>query len=378
MHKGVTVIYFLDIVRRISMSCTDMNEQNFSTLKEIEEDNWKFVAENKDLIYKSKEYIEKSKDLEYFFEPKKCFKPRFSKIKILILTATDIERQILFTYFSEVGYQKIIKIPYEGLVYSFFKINDINVAHIESENTGSFSKRGSADTLKKAFKALKPSVVISVGIAFGLDYKEFNIGDVIIGRQFFAYDKSAKMKENGLTYKTVHLYESGEKMLYKAKSAIFSEQSTKGYYNNLFKAEIGNMLTGEFVVDAQGFRKDIANPFNLFGIIGGEMEAYGIFRVLERTSKVEAIVIKGICDWGVGKNAGKEKSNETTGDNKESGNANFGDVKSEFNNIIPKDAFQTIAMLNTCVILKKLLVEDAFYSDFKKRGLRKFIARHTN
>lgn len=301
--------------------------------------------------------------------------PRMRRIKILVLTANDIERQILFYYFSEERKQTIIKIPYEGLVYSFFKINNINVVHVESENTGSFTRRGSADTLKKAIKIVKPSVIISAGVAFGLDYKEYNIGDVLIGRQFFAYDKSAKMKDSGIKFKTVHLYESGKRLLYKAKSTIFSEQTIKGYFNNEFKAEICNMLTGEFVIDSEEFKNDITNPFKFFGIVGGEMEAYGIFKVLEEKTfkREEAIVIKGICDWGAGKNAGKDDSDETSNNN-----SKFIKIKEEFNKVIPKDAFQAIAMINTCVILEKFLVCEDFYSDFRLIGIKKRLKKLTN
>jgi nucleoside phosphorylase len=51
-------------------------------------------------------------------------------------------------------------------------------------------------------------------------------------------------------------------------------------------------------VDSAGFKGYLTRIVP--GAIGGEMESAGVFSAADR-AKVEAIVVKGICDWGENK-----------------------------------------------------------------------------
>lgn len=133
------------------------------------------------------------------------------------------------------------------------------------------------------------------------------------------------------------------------------ERKVKGYLGNEFQVIMGNMLTGEYVVDSSTFRKMIVSPFEPFGVVGGDMEGFGFFSILKGFKPAHGILIKGICDWGAGKNSGNDDSEEE-------------------NMIPPKDyknIFQALAMLNVCTVCDQYLVHENFFSDYKLKGHKK-------
>lgn len=318
-----------------------------------------------------------------------CFYKEIKDVKIMIMTATEIERETLFAFFTkipksfELVENNVIKrVPFNGLVYSFFYINDAKVVHVEPEIAGSNAKGGTADTLSKALKDVKPAVVVSVGVCFGCDKDKEDLCDVLVGRQFFSYDKSSKIKDMELNVKRLNVFESSETLLYKMKSTTMFEDKTTGLFENSFKPHIGNLVTGEFVVDSQEFREMIFEPFVPFGIIGGEMESFGLFETLKKynednkNKQAHGIMIKGISDWGVGKNSeapknenGAENSISKIEDDKIPGETltDFPVSKSaeKRDPDYDKNNLQTLAMCNACTICKNFLAENNFFSDFE-------------
>lgn len=357
-----------------------------------------FISNSQAFIENNKEYLKEAKHIRISFNhtvkhnaKKKDFYKEIADVKILVLTANEIERETLFSCsvkhpnsLIESEEDIIIRIPYSGLVYSIFYINDIKIVHVEPEMTGSYSKGGTAETLQKALEHVRPSVVLSVGVAFGYDIEKQNLCDVLVGRQFFSYDKSIKMLDDQIKIKRLHTFESSENLLYKIKSNIMFEDKIIGLFNNTFNAHIGNILTGEYVIDSRVFRDLIFSPFKPFGIIGGEMEAFGMFNSIEeynakhQRNKVHGIMIKGICDWGAGKNADfiNEKDKVTVTPNV--GENDNGKANRENSGEEDKNNLQTFAMCNACTVCKMFLKENNFFSDYKIYGMRKFFQRCIN
>lgn len=360
-----------------------LSEQIF---REVRENIYGFLFDEKNAVKQAHELRMSFGETHIKNENQKYINKKLSDVSILIITATEIERETLFAYFTYnstnpnmCSKYKIEKIPNDGLVYSFFYINDFHVVHVEPEMTGSCTTGGTAQTLEKALKRVKPSVVISLGIAFGNNYNEQRLCDVLIGRQFFAYDKSVKITDKDLKIKKLHILESSNNLLYKIKSCILFEDTITGRYKNNFKVFIGNMLTGEYVVDSLSFRNLIRSPFDAFGIIGGEMEAFGMFNALNGYKRrfrhsIEGVMIKGICDWGVGKNQSSiNKSFKAYASEKKLDIPEFLVDTEDFS--IIKNDLQVLAMCNTCSVCERLLNEKEFFSDFRIHGIKKCLWR---
>ena len=362
---------------------------NYSVDIEVKQN--KFIQNKENFISNNEELLEIAHKMRKDFKQTlrynintKYFKKEIKDVKIMIITANEIERETLFAFFTrypksfDLAEDNVIKrIPFNGLVYCFFYINDIKVVHVEPEMTGSNTEGGTYATLKRALTDAKPSVVVSVGVCFGCDCEKQTLCDVLVGRQFFTYDKSSKIKGMELNVKRLHVFESSETLLHKIKSTSMFEDKSTGLFRNSFKSHIGNLVTGEFVVDSQEFRDMIFGPFIPFGIIGGEMEGFGFFSAIKEHNsfnpkkKVHGILIKGICDWGIGKNSDdtdkinsgnpktEEKTTEKAQENVELKEKDAIDSDDEKNNL------QTLSMCNACSVCERFLIENNFFSDFK-------------
>src|SRR5262249_43315414 len=76
----------------------------------------------------------------------------------------------------------------DGRVYhDLGTINGTRVFHALSE-MGSGSLGAMQQTVDKAIRALDPGAVLAVGIAFGVDKKKQEIGDVLVSKQLRPYD----------------------------------------------------------------------------------------------------------------------------------------------------------------------------------------------
>lgn len=270
--------------------------------KEINEAVENFINENEELLNAVEKYQQERKHINFIIENHKKINLYLSEVKIMLITANTIERDTLFTYFASHSLGHIVKIYKDNITYSFFKINNNKVVHIEPYGMGSYADGGIARIIDEAIEVADPSIIIMVGVAYGANYKKNQIGDVLIGRQHFSYDKSTKISNGELDIKRLHVEEPDGYMLSRLKANINLEDKANGIFDNKFSTVLGNMVTGEFVVDSVDFRNMIFSPFEPFGIIGGEMEAYGLYEKIKNEFEIHCILMKGICDWGAGKN----------------------------------------------------------------------------
>lgn len=355
----------------MNKSENDTRNDTVENLEKIEIDGkvQKFWEKNKDILEEAVQFRKNNcKETDFIIEKYKHIHMYLSKVKIMIITANEIERNSLFAYFMHQSLHHIIRIPKGNLVYHFFKIGENRVVHIEPAITGSYAKGGAASAISEAIRLVHPKIIISLGVAYGANYKKNEIGDVLVGRQHFSYDKSAKVSDGEIGIKMLHVEEADDYMLNRFKANVSLEEKTKGIFNNEFQAILGNMVTGEFVVDSIELRRMIFSPFQPFGIIGGEMEAYGIFEEVKLHKGIHCMMMKGICDWGAGKNSNIKIRENVTTESK-----NLITKERDYN---PKNDFQTLAMLNTCKVCEQFLASEKTFSDLYIKGILKRFWRH--
>ena len=336
------------------------------TKKYISEKVSRFINNYGDLLQKAKKYRkQQTKSISYIYESHKKINMYLSEVRIMIITANEIERETLFAYFCENSQHRIVKIAKENIVYSFFYIGNNKVVHIEPANIGAYAHGGAADAIQESVEIVNPNIIVSVGVAYGANFKNNEIGDVLVGRQHFSYDKATKISNGTIGIKKLHLEEPDDYMLSRFKSNVLTEDKKIGIFGNKFSVVFGNMVTGEFVVDSIEIRNMIFSPFEPFGIIGGEMEAYGIFEAIKKCEDTHCILMKGICDWGAGKNETVNISQNGGESEKKQNN------KKENKKYNPKNDFQTLAMFNACQICEELLIREEMFSDLKIKGFKK-------
>jgi len=216
--------------------------------------------------------------------------------KILLVTVNSHETQAVLTAIQRLtGTSPKSHFIERRLYRDLGVIGGTSVFHALSE-MGAATSGGSLQTVDLAIRALHPTMVIAVGIAFGVDEEKQSIGDILVSRQLWLYESQrvgdAEVVLRGdkphASSSLVNLFEG-------------SAQTTAAA--GAYKVRVGALLTGEKLIDNLDYRKSLQKL--AAETIGGEMEGGGIY-VACAEHKVDWIVIKSICDWADG-NKGVDK-----------------------------------------------------------------------
>jgi len=164
---------------------------------------------------------------------------------------------------------------------------------------GSGSVGASQQNVDKAIRALNPTIVIAVGIAFGVNEKKQRIADILVSRQIMLYELS-KIGAAGVISR-------GDKVHASPRLVNLFEGVAQTSWQGE-EVRVGVVLTGEKLIDSLDYRNSLIAMES--EAVGGEMEGGGVY-VACQEHKVDWIVIKSICDWADGdKEKDKSKRQE--------------------------------------------------------------------
>jgi nucleoside phosphorylase len=222
---------------------------------------------------------------------------------ILIVTATDLETKETHKKIKPfTGYDRIIKV-YEGaLTYYFGMLGNYKIAHVQC-SMGSSARDSSIMTVSTAIGVLNAKIVIMIGIAFGVDDKKQNIGDVLISESIIPYNTKRVGKVDTIGR---GIEAPSSKILLNR----FKNIKTWEYFlRDDVKAKLipTRLLSGEELVDNLEHRNRLIleNPDSK----GGEMEGVGVYAACD--SKADWIVVKGICDFADGEKSKEKELRQT-------------------------------------------------------------------
>jgi len=227
----------------------------------------------------------------YIYMYDKDLKIALSQCKVLILTANPIEKAVFHFCITEQTKEKIRRFRYKELFVYVLKWGRYWVAHIPQLETGANKDHGSNKTLQRVLEVFSPNIVISLGVAFGIDNKTQNIGDVIVSKRLFPYSENKrdedKIKPDRNQDKTIDDWLHA------------SLVNTIGFLDDV---TYGSVLSGGSVMSSFEEKDKVCLGYtkNDF-IVGGEMEGTALFQIA-KTEGIPCAIIKGICDWGVAKN----------------------------------------------------------------------------
>jgi nucleoside phosphorylase len=213
---------------------------------------------------------------------------------LLLVTVNQHETKALLKAFEDATKSRAKPVPIGDRVYrDLGTVNGTRVFHALSE-MGSTGLGGALQTVEKAIQALRPSAVIAVGIAFGVNEAKQAIGDILISQQLRPYELQRAGASICLRSDKPH---ASPRLLNFFVGV--AQTSWRGA-----KIKTGVLLSGEKLVDNVDYRAQLLSfeP----EAIGGEMEGAGLY-VACHDSKVDWIVIKAICDWADGEKA-KDKT----------------------------------------------------------------------
>jgi nucleoside phosphorylase len=220
--------------------------------------------------------------------------------RVLLVTAATIERDTLLRLFRQTVHSE----P----VYDFKKrrsyvrlghLGGVEVVTVQCE-MGSVGPGASLETIADAIDDFNPTAVIMVGIAFGVDEKKQEIGEIIVSRQVQSYEQ-ARIGTSGLDGALV-VEPRGDRVT--ASTVLLGRLRLAQAEWTGKKVRFGVMLTGEKLVDNVDYRDSLKTLSDQ--IEGGEMEGGGLYTAASGR-KVDWIIVKAICDWADG-NKGRNKA----------------------------------------------------------------------
>lgn len=221
---------------------------------------------------------------------------------ILLVTATDLETEVTHNHLTPLsGYKNILQV-YEGNQTYFFGMFGIyKVAHVQCA-MGSISRASSIMTVSTALGKLKSKVVIMVGIAFGMDETNQKIGDVFVAESVIPYNSKrvGKTKEINRGIEA----QSSQILLNRFKNIKNWEHTT--IQDNKSELIFTRLLSGEELVDNLEHRNSLETQYP--DSKGGEMEGAGVYSACG--SKIDCILVKGICDFADGEKGKNKKLNQ--------------------------------------------------------------------
>ena len=221
-----------------------------------------------------------------------------AKADVLIVTVTKVESQAVLELFKEVSGNAPQPKPIGDRVYhDLGEINRTRVFMGLSE-MGSGGLGASQQAVEKGIAALKPSSVIMVGIAFGVNEEKQAIGDVLVSQQLRLYElqRVGRVGTNKIILRGDKPHASTWLLNYLKSADLYLGESKP-------KVRFGVVLTGEKLVDNVDYRDEL-KTFEPEAI-GGEMEGAGLY-VACQDGKVDWILVKAICDWADGHKATDE------------------------------------------------------------------------
>ncbi len=225
-------------------------------------------------------------------------------VDVLLVTVTDIEARTILGLVK----QKFGRVPQARYLdpktyYDLGTIGGARTWMVRSE-MGSDGTGASMATTSKAIEELQPSVVIAVGIAFGVNSDKQKIGDILISDKMCDYGGSRRVGTDSVGRPDIidrgNRVPPSTRLLDRFREGKLAwEEKQKEP-----KVEFGPILSGPDLVDNIDYRNSLLKIEP--EAIGGEMEGAGLF-VAAYDNHVDWIVVKAICDRADGKK-GENKS----------------------------------------------------------------------
>ena len=254
------------------------------------------TEENANTLKKSRLYYRDAIAGDYFNENYVSLEDKYIKrilpiCKLLIITANPIERAVLHHKVTDSGSCVLIRSICNTTAFYVFKWGKYWVVHIHQGDTGAEKDLGTSIAINEALKYFTPNVIISLGVAFGIDYNIQHIGNVLVSRRLFPYSDNKRDEDK------VKPARSQDKTIDDWLHVRL--QNTIGFMDDV---TYGDILSGGSVMSSCEEKDRICAGYTEEDfIIGGEMEGNAVFQCTKRMG-IPGVVIKGICDFGIIKN----------------------------------------------------------------------------
>jgi nucleoside phosphorylase len=215
---------------------------------------------------------------------------------VLLMTVTQVETQAVLGRAAMIAPRAHESVRGALKIYhDLGEIGGARVFAVQSE-MGAKTQGGSISTTLRAIWELKPSLVLMVGIAFGMAPDRQPIGKILVSAQLQDYELARYGTDTTTGELTV--VPRGDRITAPARTL----NQVKTAMTTWDDGEYGGvdcclMLSGDKLVDNTSFRDQLLKLFP--EARGGEMEGAGV-AAMAHEAKVDWLVVKAVCDWADG------------------------------------------------------------------------------
>ncbi|MEO8955345.1 MAG: hypothetical protein ABI396_15585 [Ktedonobacteraceae bacterium] len=222
---------------------------------------------------------------------------------VLLVTVTKVEAIAVLQLYE--NYQRLH--IGDKTYYDLGSIQGANVCMVQT-GMGPGGPNGSLLTIYRAIDDLNPAAIIMVGIAFGVNENEQQLGDILVSKQLLMYeDQRIGTSAQGESIITIrgNRPSASSRLLDRLRSGDLGWKGAT--------VRFGLIFSGNKLIDNKAFRDQLLHYAP--DAIGGEMEGEGVYAAAQ-SCKVDWIVVKAICDWADGnKTKDKEMRQQQAADN---------------------------------------------------------------
>lgn len=211
---------------------------------------------------------------------------------VLIITATNIETEILHKFIEPINDDgNIYKVHHEDKTFYVGQFGAYACIHVQCGTMGSVGPSSSLKTVLDSIRIFNSKITIMIGIAFGVDPDNQNIGDVLVADVIVPYDNKKIVGGKSIVRATP------------VNTSAFLLDRFRNARDWEFQLETGRaqkiiapIFSGEELINDIDRRVELQkiNPLAK----GGEMEGAGLHS--GANGKTEWILVKGICDFADG------------------------------------------------------------------------------
>lgn len=230
------------------------------------------------------------------------------KVDVLLVTVNDTETASLKSHLVAMAGPGQQRFGATNTYWDYGTVAGVSVSHLRT-SMGSGGVGGSGQAVKDAVDERHPSSVIGVGVAFGMDEKSQPIGTVLVSEKLTSYEPQ---RVGSTLVGEILINESRDRgPRTEASPRLVSRFRDGGLESIGLKLEVGEVLSGEKLVDSAEFKAQLRSHFP--DAIGGEMEGAGIQAACDR-SNVDWLVVKGVCDYAENKGVNKKERQQIAAD----------------------------------------------------------------
>ncbi len=227
-----------------------------------------------------------------------------NKCDVLLVFVNDNERDAIFKAVKSI---RIAPKPIASKTFTYHSFGEIGGAKVLGLQTrmGAVNRGAAGPATLEAINEVDPDYIIAVGVAFGMDNKKQQIGDVLVSEKIATYEPrkiGSKKKRIGQVK-----YERSRGETPAVPERLFSKIRAMAAYWEKAPVHFGLLLSGEKLIDDADFKEKLKKEYP--EAIGGEMEAAGIYASSE-LKKRDWIIIKAVCDYADGNKGENKKENQ--------------------------------------------------------------------